>query len=644
MAKMLTPLKRKIKRLSFVGFDIETYSDKNKFQSVAFYVSDKEEEQKFTTDRNYIFEMFKSGFLRDKILVATNLTFDFNGLFEKFYIKYFSLLYRGTKLLQAITYYDTDFKCFVHPNIYNELKNKMFNKRKRMQHKKQRRHEYEIFNRRYYKVHFADTLAYAPFGVAVLGKIIGVPKLECPFDYGYKCKTQEEFNLLKTYNLNDAKISKMFCDFFQEVTINLGGNVKTTISSSAVYLFRTQYLKNKYFCQPISIMDKIFNAYYGGRTEAFYHGKFNFKCVNYDINSLYPSVMLNKFPNPNTARITRKTSYELIKNFEGVSYIDVWCPNIHKPLLPYRTATKLYFPTGDMTGWYSHIELRKAVELGYVIKKIHETIYYELTCEPFKEYVDDLYAKKLQYEKEKSPMREIIKLYLNSFYGKLGEVYKKKENICSKEFFIYKDGMSVDTYDDTFLRVVADVKPKTHCLPIWAVYVTAYARLKLYSYLESHDVLYCDTDSILVREDDDIYNSSNLGDMKKEQTFREGFIIRPKFYGWLDDNKQDPHDKIKIKGMPLKYTYLQFQDLLLNKKATYNKFVQFKESMIRGLTVNEIITVSKFFKCEDSKRKFESQDYDKLYKSQPYNTNEIKDKPILYSEKEDFTYYVGFTD
>jgi hypothetical protein len=642
MAKMLTPLKQNIKYKKFIGFDCETYSNKNKFQCMAFYES--EDRQLFYTDRNKFFELCEVGYFKNKIIVATMLSFDFNVLFDRFYVKEFNLLYRGTRLLKAVTYYHSSWKRIIHEAWYFDIKGKILNKIKFSKNKKDRLKylaKYKSFCRTVYKIEFIDTMCFSPFGVAKLGKIIGVPKLECPFEYGYKCKNETEFNLMKTYNMNDAKISKLFMDYFQNATIELGGNLKTTISSSSVYLFRCKYLKDKFFCQPVEVMNKIFNAYYGGRTEAFFHGKFKGKYNMYDINSLYPSVMLNEYPNPNTTRVTRKTNIELIKKYDGVSLVTVNCPlNINIPLLPYKTATKLYFPTGTFKGWYSHIELRRALEIGYTIMNIEETIYYEKNIRPFSEYVNDLYEKRMKYKEEDNPMEEAVKLYLNSFYGKLGERYQKKENIISKKYFKYKDGMSVEEYDKDFLRVVCDIKPKNHTFPIWAVYVTAYARLKLYDYMSNYNVLYCDTDSIITA--DTVETSSKLGDMKKEKiNICEGYIIRPKFYA-LKDDKDFKEDKIKIKGLPLHYTYEQFEYLLKNNTVVYNKFIQFKEGLKRELDINEIIQVSKMFKCVDNKRNFQSQEIDKLYSSKPYDVSEIKEKNILYSDKDDFTYTIGF--
>ena len=90
----------------------------------------------------------------------------------------------------------------------------------------------------------------------------------------------------------------------------------------------------------------------------------------YDYNSLYPSVMLNSYPDPNTLNVTYKNETSYIESFDGISEVEIYSPKVKYPLLPYRTEDKLLFPYGTFRGYYTHIELREAMLLGYVIKKV----------------------------------------------------------------------------------------------------------------------------------------------------------------------------------------------------------------------------------------------------------------------------------
>ena len=175
-------------------------------------------------------------------------------------------------------------------------------------------------------------------------------------------------------------------------------------------------------------MKDLFKAYYGGRTETLKRGEVS-DLNYYDINSLYPSVMHGcLYPDPNTMRITHKNSRKYIDMYDGVSSVEIHCPDsIKVPLLPYRYDNKLYFPRGTFKGWYSHVELRKAMDLGYILKHVEKTYYYKESCCPFVDYVSDIYAKRMKYKSEGSVMQLIAKLFLNSLYGKFGQKFEDRD-------------------------------------------------------------------------------------------------------------------------------------------------------------------------------------------------------------------------
>jgi hypothetical protein len=129
---------------------------------------------------------------------------------------------------------------------------------------------------------------------------------------------------------------------------------------------------------------------------------FNDKYYYYDINSLYPSCMIKKYPKPSSAKYSQENTQYYIKKYHGVSDIKISCPYMKYPLLPYRSrkSGKLLFPYGKFRGHYSHIELCKALSLGYKILKVYSSIYYTKTFYPFKKYIEDLYKKRLYYKEQ----------------------------------------------------------------------------------------------------------------------------------------------------------------------------------------------------------------------------------------------------
>lgn len=566
------------------GFDIETYDNNKKFYCGSV-VSDKIKMIFF--DKNELIEFFKNPMFKNSYVAATNLGFDFMGVFHKTEeMTNFMLQFRGSDLIYAKTHINN--KKFIRNNTKKKLKN----------------------------LTFIDTLNYAKLSVKQMGKILNLPKLEKPVCLGRLPKSKEEKQELVTYNLRDSEISYKFINFLFNSFSTLGASPKLTIASTSMSLYKNKYLNNTYFRHNTDKLIEEFKGYYGGRVEAFKRGEIR-NVYYYDFNSLYPSVMLNEFPDPNTLRICYKdknTSY--IESYDGISDVDIYCPEMKYPLLPYRLNNKLLFPVGNFRGWYSHLELRKAMELGYVIKKIYKTYYFKENCRPFYNFVNDLYDKRIIYKKHDNPMENVIKIILNSLYGKFGQKFMNRDNwIPIPDTIEELHKIPYTEMIGDYIRIKMEfTEPRSFCIPIWALYVTSYARLKLYDLILRSRPIYCDTDSVITEKE---YQDSNkLGKLKLEFPIKYGVVVRPKFYGFVDKNN---NERIKIKGLGTQLKYDEFTDFIQNPKTTYKKFMKFKESLRRGFTPNEIQDITKEMSLEDDKRAWEST----------FNFRELQDsKPL----------------
>lgn len=597
-AKSLKPTKQRFFKKKIFGFDIETYDDNKEFLLASVY---SEDFQKFYYSKSeLIHDLKKNRIFRDSYIFATNLSFDFFGTF--FNYPNFFTLFRGSDLLTARTY------------IYHED----FIKQTEMKGNALR------------SITFLDTMNYSKISVETMGKIIGIPKLQKPSFLGKKPKDDNEWSIMHSYNMQDSRISYEFMRFMISSIESLGGTFKDTIGSTAIRLFSDKYLNDIYYINNIEQIEDQFKSYYGGRTEAFRRGYIE-NYYYYDFNSLYPSVMRdNVFPDPNTVRTNYKGSYKYIEDFEGVSDVDMTCPiDMNIPLIPVRTETgKVIFPTGEISGFYTHIEIREALKHGYILNKIRKTVYFTDTCSPFKRYVEELYNLRNIYKKDKNPMEIVVKLLLNSLYGKFAQKYLNRDNwihdsmldddIILNEFIAERKG--------EYCRVVKDSEPSNFCFPIWASYITAYGRIKLYREIIKHKPAYVDTDSLLI--DHEIEQSTELGKLKLEMKIKKGCIVRPKFYALMD---ADSKEYVKIKGLGTHLTYLNFFGLLKDKRVNYHKFSKFKESVRRGFIPNQIIPTHKTFGVEDEKRRWDvmfnpdvEQDSKPLYYN--YKTEELKQK------------------
>jgi len=388
-------------------------------------------------------------------------------------------------------------------------------------------------------------------------------------------------------------------------------------------LFKNKYLKNNYFRHDENILIDLFQGYYGGRTEAFKRGMI--KDYNYyDVNSLYPSVMLNKFPDPNSLRVSNYDVVTFIHQYEGLSKVRIVSPdsNLH-PLIPFRTKDKLIFPTGTFESWQSHVELRKAEKLGYRIEKVYKSYYYRALCEPFSDFIATMYKLRMRFKSDKNPAELVVKILMNSLYGKFGQKFLDKENLIpnnlnAEELHKLKSFEILGDFGE-YLSIKENRVPTAFCIPIWAIYVTSYGRLKLYDLITKSDAAYCDTDSIITKKV--MPTSDKLGDLKLEMKIKEGIIVKPKFYAVRTADKE----YIKIKGLGTKIVWKDFLNIFTDNRLTYKKFAKIKESLRHNYEPNEIRDVFKTLSVEDEKRKWAHKfDPLSLQDSTPISMDEIK--------------------
>ncbi|KAL3091471.1 hypothetical protein niasHS_004876 [Heterodera schachtii] len=400
-------------------------------------------------------------------------------------------------------------------------------------------------------------------------------------------------------------------------------------------------------------LDPRNDALRGGRTEPF---KLHHVCSDdeeimcIDIVSLYPYVMV--LLRPPTAPLPWTAPETNI--FRGLLLVRVLAPrNIRVPLLGYRTKDgRFTFPLcawcadrrqqrpcrhdDDKRSWvtaYTHVELNKALQLGYVVTDLFEVWDYEewdgtlfssyvntfvglkvqatgwpegcVTDEQQKAFVDEfertegirLDSTKMEFN---PGLRLIAKTLANSLWGKLAQRVGQTEIRYTRtpaEFHALLDDPTLDKLDFVHVsehmdRSVVRKRPEfgraplTNCLPV-AAFVTSYGRLHLYDYMEQvsaidgAELLYCDTDSIYYVNKMGgpcVAEGEALGQMKREHTDRrivEFVAGGPKNYGIRHTARDgtDEHANLKIRSFRLSYTaqqLLTFEAMKDLTLATYN--------------------------------------------------------------------------
>jgi hypothetical protein len=402
---------------------------------------------------------------------------------------------------------------------------------------------------------FADSLNIYKTSVKEIGKIVGLEKLEIEESYK-KGKVKKVTDKMREYCARDCNIVFLA---LQEI-FNFAGSIKPTLASLALALYKNKYLKFDLDYEP-EYTDLFFNSYYGGRTEAFKIGKTN--ACYYDVNSMYPWAMLQRFPNPKKFKSEKNISIHrflhLTKFYEGLAHVKLFHVEHFFGFLPYKSNNKLLFPNGNFEGWYNLNELRFAIENKAIeIKHVYEIHYStEILDSPFTDYVNELYEIK---NTSSGIEKTNAKLFLNSLYGKFAEKAKaektyyeeipldliqKYESIGIEHNIIMFNAERIDCYIEIEGKYE---EKKTHVIPLFSSYITSYSRIRLLEYMlkwQKHNVVYCDTDSIMLENEPNYKDSNVLGEFKREKEVITE-IKGLKNYTYTLDSKKFQ----KLKGVP----------------------------------------------------------------------------------------------
>jgi len=303
----------------------------------------------------------------------------------------------------------------------------------------------------------------------------------------------------------------------------------------------------------------------------------------------------------------------------GVTECIVSVPqNMNKPVLPYKhkVTKKLIFPAGTFRGVWNNNELNYAITKGCKIVKIIKQLCYKYTFTPFKNYIEVLYNKRLEYKKDNNSMELVIKLCMNSLYGKFAQSKRLSTNITDITLLCEKDKINALLYDkgdikDNFLvQTTTEEFDGIFAFPILSSYISSYGRIELHKYIEKYDAAYCDTDSIVTKYT--LKESKELGGMKLESHLTKCEFIKPKLYYMLQN---DGKEVIKMKGIN-RANIKDFNSMKNNLPIKKTKFSKIKESVKRRIKPNTIIKIDKHINMIDDKRVWNKN------KSTPINIQE----------------------
>lgn len=365
-------------------------------------------------------------------------------------------------------------------------------------------------------------------------------------------------------------------------------------STLSLKIFRSRFL-DKVIPSLTQAQDfYIRKSYFGGATD--HYKRYGENLYYYDVNSLYPSVMIKPMPFLHLFYLNSISENDF-KHFFGFCLAEITCPkDIKIPLLPYRNMNnQIIYPTGTWTGIYFSELLKEVMKHGYIVKPING---HEFSKENvFNKYVHYFYHIK----KTTSGIAKFIaKMHLNQLYGYFGRNQEiiVTRNVDKNELEELLQTRIIDTivtiHDNLFivllkgnlnhklikdLNYTLDLKDFKHLdrsvksnVAI-ASAVTAYAQMEMIKYktMPNHTIYYSDTDSMFLDKSlpEDLIGDE-LGKVKNELVKLKGeSISKAYFLG----NKQ------------YGYTFTDFEGKIVEKSV----FAGVKKD---SLTFKEITTIS----------------------------------------------------
>ena len=333
-----------------------------------------------------------------------------------------------------------------------------------------------------------------------------------------------------------------------------GVHAQWTIPSTALRAWR-RTLTRTYWRKTPLVEEFTRKAYYGGLTFLTSHAPQQ-DIVSLDVNSMYPWAMRSHGVPDGTA--TETTKYRA--GLPGYYHVSVVCPN-HLPfgVLAFRSTAGVVWAKGAFETWITSVELAYALQLGYKVEIIKGLVF-DGIIHPHAAFVDKCETLRTLYKNQ--PAETAVKLMQNGLYGKHAMKPIQKRYMLSAE---YPGGDLCPLIDPRtgerveYVYYEESLVDEPYIQPHWSAWVTANARLKLYSTvarLGFQNVVYGDTDSIKVRGD--AYRQAvsdgwlhidplEYGAWKHEGSYAVFHALAPKTYFAVDN---DGMMMLRAKGVP----------------------------------------------------------------------------------------------
>lgn len=355
------------------------------------------------------------------------------------------------------------------------------------------------------RIKLVCSLNHLKSSLAALGDRFGKPKMEMPAADA----PIEEWDV---YGRNDVEVLAHVMERYTDWVYKRGfGTMQDTAPQQAYFAYRRLHMTTNLFPTANKIARRLSEkALYGGRTEMFWKGRSRRPGYYCDFNSAYPHVMREGwFPTRFVGNLRDPNSDRLRKWLRGHLLIAKVTIRAGDPDYPVHRDGRLQFRADRFTTYLADAEFRDAFGRGR-IEQVHMASVFE-KARIFRSWVDDLYPERQQAKEAGDVVSDyLLKLYLNSLFGKFGQkAYKSKvlgdcppDELLSRHAISEKDGTRFHLRKYAGKAVLSWVQgTKNSAMPEIAACVTSEARLMLTRHIRAagrKNVAYCDTDSLIV--------------------------------------------------------------------------------------------------------------------------------------------------
>lgn len=395
-------------------------------------------------------------------------------------------------------------------------------------------------------IKFVDTLNIWRLPLNSIGASIGLKKLAMP-------KLTDPQAQWEAYGKRDVEVLQSVTKaWFTFIRDNDLGGFSPTLASQAFNAYRHRFMKHPIFVDAnTKAVDLARESYVGGRVECFRLGRYHGQFYYIDVNSMYPSVMVNQDFPCRLVSVYQRPRNDEIKHWLKDKCMVVDCEiDTPDPAYPVIMNNKLMFPIGQFRVNLATPEFKYAFDNGH-ITKMHQLALYE-KASLFKDFITEIYTLRLAAKERGDDINAwLYKILMNSLYGKFGQrgrVYETCDTCDPKEIWSHPV-VNMDTGVRTNMRAFGGIvqhqlmdgeSRESH--PAIASHVTSAARMILWRAIAKagrEHVYYCDTDSLVVDSVgfdnmSKLIDDSKLGYWALERTLSEIVIHGCKDYEFDD--------------------------------------------------------------------------------------------------------------